>query len=326
MGTLSVAELRPRAERVLNPKRDRRVQDLSQLGVERIRARLQRTRARNRKTSLPVPTMEASDGSPTIGRITGDLALVARDLRALRVREPASDGGVRLQRALDLVDAALASLNEERVSSAAGADLSGSARSVPVQDLLAFLATARKTGIVRVETPAERFLVQLDEGAVVYAYGDRPPEGDGPADALVERGWISRESSQALPGAAAQSAWLDPRLLESAHLPRAALHAALAHQTRCAFYRLCAAEEGRYGFFDGARVQNVVRVHHSAVELLLEYHRARDEALRPREAPPPAPEELEPPPVDGAPAADEPGRAVDELEPVASPAVLAQPS
>lgn len=267
--------------------------------------------------------MEATDGSPTIGRITADLALLARDLRQLRARAPSTDGGVRMQRALELVDAALASLNEERVSSAAGADLSGSARSVPVQDLLSFLATARKTGIVRVETQAERFLVQLDEGAVVYAYGDRSPEGDGPADALVERGWISRETSRTLPGAGAQSAWLDPRFLETAHLPRAALQAALAHQTRCAFFRLCAVEEGRYGFFDGARVQNVVRVHHRTVELLLEYHRTRDEALRPREATPLAPP---PAPDAGTPAAIEPRDAEHELEPVALPAVVVQPS
>ena len=238
--------------------------------------------------------MERSDGSPPIDRIADELTSVVRALRELRARAATSDVGVRLQLSIERIEAALFALHEQRLIGADGADLTGMARSVPVQDLFSFLATTRKTGIVRVETPSERFLVQLDDGAVVYAYGDRAPKGDGPADALLERGWVSGDALLALPDTAAQSAWLDPRLLETAHLSRTALQAALAHQTRCAFFRLCAVEDARYGFFAGARVQNVVRVHHSAVELLLEYHRLCDEAGRvPEEQQEPVPEPSE---------------------------------
>jgi uncharacterized protein DUF4388 len=156
--------------------------------------------------------------------------------------------------------------------------LQGSSRSVPIQDLLCFLATAKKSGVLRVEAEHERFLLQLQDGAVVYATGDAPPPGEALSELLAARGVLSTELLGRLPDRAADGAWVDRNLLGTSWIARESLAGAIQQQTRLSFFRLCAARDTRFRFYEGAEIQNVVPVRQSAMELLLEYSRALDES------------------------------------------------
>src|SRR5262249_51351150 len=147
---------------------------------------------------------------------------------------------------------ALAGVPEVEPSPAAE-HLQGSSRSVPIQDLLCFLATTKKSGVLRVEAEHERFLLQLREGAVVYATGTAPPAGEGLKDLLAARGVLSTEFLGCLP-AAAHDAWLDRNLLGTSWISRESLAGAIQQQTRLSFFRLCSAGHARFRFFEGAEI------------------------------------------------------------------------
>ena len=156
--------------------------------------------------------------------------------------------------------------------------LQGSSKAVPIQDLLCFLATAKKSGVLRVEAEKERFLLQLQEGAVVYAAGDAPPPGEALSELLAARGVLSAELLGRLPERAADGAWVERNLVGTSWISRDSLAGAIQQQTRLSFFRLCAARHTRFRFYEGAEIQNVVPVRQSAMELLLEYSRALDES------------------------------------------------
>jgi hypothetical protein len=154
--------------------------------------------------------------------------------------------------------------------------LRGSTRAVPIQDLLCFLATAKKSGVLRIEAPKERFLLQLQQGAVVYSAGDTPPPGEGLSDLLAARGVLSAELLGRLPEP--QSGTLcDKNLLGTSWISRDSLSSAIQEQTRLSFFRLCSAGDAHFRFYEGAEIQNVLPVRQNAMELLLEYSRALDE-------------------------------------------------
>jgi len=186
------------------------------------------------------------------------------------------------QRALVGVRGALAGV--ESCDNDGGECLQGSSRTVPIQDLLCFLATTKKSGVLRVEAERERFLLQLEQGAVVYASGNQPPHGAGLAELLAVEGVGSAELTGRLRVAAGGSPWQDPNLVGTSWIARDALERAIQEQTRRAFFRLCAASRTRFRFYEGAEIQNVVPVRQRTVELLLEYSRQLDETeagLRP---------------------------------------------
>ena len=155
--------------------------------------------------------------------------------------------------------------------------LRGSSRAVPIQDLLCFLATSKKSGILRIESVGERFLLQLDHGAVVYATGDAPPAGQGLQELLAARGERSAELPGSLPERTAAGIWFDRNLVGTSWISRDSLAAAIQQQTRLSFFRMCAAPDTRFRFYEGAEIENVLPVKNNAMELLLEFTRVQDE-------------------------------------------------
>ncbi|MEQ1894581.1 MAG: DUF4388 domain-containing protein [Planctomycetota bacterium] len=202
------------------------------------------------------------------------------------------------QRALAHVRGALAGV--ECAEGEGGDHLQGSSRAVPIQDLLCFLATTKKSGVLRVEAEKERFLLQLEQGAVVYASGNAAPHGAGLSELLAAQGVRSAELPGSIPEKAPAGAWQDPNLLGTSWIARDVLERAIQGQTRLAFFRLCAASRTRFRFYEGVEIQNVVPVRQKTVELLLAYSAQLDEtAARPRPILA-APEATRPTRTDGA--------------------------
>lgn len=200
------------------------------------------------------------------------------------------------QRALGQARGALAGVDTSE--SEGGECLQGSSRSVPIQDLLCFLATTKKSGVLRIEAERERFLLQLEQGAVVYASGNAPPHGTGLPELLAAEGVGSAELAGRVPPTSPPSPWQDPTLLGTSWVARDALERAIQQLTRHAFFRLCAAGRTRFRFYEGVEIQNVVPVRQRTVELLLEYSRRLDETVAqprplvaaPRQDPPSRPD------------------------------------
>jgi len=220
-----------------------------------------------------------------LGRLTQELQRLAAQVSALEMRLAGSldpRAGEILSRlcgaSRHLLAAQGALAGVETPENQPQADhLQGSSRSVPIQDLLCFLATAKKSGVLRVESAGERFLLQLTQGAVVYAAGDAPPPGEGLGDLLAAQGVASAEVLAQLPERGPGGGWVDRNLVGTSWISRDSLAGAIQSQTRLSFFRLCAAADTSFRFYEGAEIENVVPVRQSAMELLLEYSRALDE-------------------------------------------------
>jgi hypothetical protein len=189
----------------------------------------------------------------------------------------------RLGDAAQHLDEARDALGGTRARNGEG-HLRGTSSAVPIQDLLCFLAGAKKSGVLRVEAEEERFLLQLHDGAVVYAAGDAPPNGEGLRELLAARGVHSAELLGRLPERAVHGTWSDRNLVGTSWISRDSLASAIQQQTRLSFFRLCSAGHTRFHFYEGAEIQNVLPVKQNAMELLLEYSRALDERRTPLQA------------------------------------------
>ncbi len=230
--------------------------------------------------------MEGTRDEKPLGKLTQELARLASTVSTLEMRLAGTlDARVsellsRLSgasRHLLAAQGALAGVEAPEKTPQAD-HLQGSSRSVPFQDLLCFLATAKKSGVLRVESEQELFLLQLSQGAVVYATGDAPPEGEGLSDLLAAQGVKSTEILAHLPEGAPGGDWVDRNLVGTSWISRESLCGAIQQQTRLSFFRLCAAPDTSFRFYEGAEIQNVVQVKQSAMELLLEYSRVLDES------------------------------------------------
>jgi hypothetical protein len=167
-------------------------------------------------------------------------------------------------------------------SAAAQGTVSGPSSVVTVAEILGFLSSMRKSGTLCVETPKESFLVQLQEGAVVYAQGDLPQEGDLLGQILVQQGALTAEALEGAleevhSGAAGRrtvlGAYLVRRELISAH----ALGRALARQAQGTFNRMFAAVDALWRFEASVRMIDTADMHLNVIQLLLESARVNDE-------------------------------------------------
>ena len=164
--------------------------------------------------------------------------------------------------------------------------LRGTTRSITLSEILGFIATLRKTGVLRVSTDAESFLVQLEDGHVVYAQADAPPPGQRLGEILVARGSLTQaELDQALHEHSGAEDVLGRRLLNEGLLSQADLKLALAFQIQCIFHRLFEATGALFQFDEGVTAIRTDDVRLNVTSLLLESARSSDELARdPRHA------------------------------------------
>ena len=150
-------------------------------------------------------------------------------------------------------------------------------------DLIGFLSSQRKTGLLEIETPAETFLLELAGGDVVHAQSDRTPEGQRLGDVLVARGAIERERLESV-RARAGGPRLGTALVDEGLVTREQLLAALQEQIQKLFQRLFEARPRTFRFWDGPPVHADEDLRMNATSLLLEGARVSDEKHRPSPA------------------------------------------
>ena len=159
--------------------------------------------------------------------------------------------------------------------------LRGTTRSITLSEILGFIATLRKSGVLRVSTDAEAFLVQLEDGHVVYAQADAPPPGQRLGEILVARGSLTQaELDQAVREFDGSDEILGRRLVNEGLLTKAELKLALGFQIQCIFHRLFQIEGALFQFDEGLTAIRTDDVRLNVTSLLLESARSSDELAR----------------------------------------------
>ncbi len=148
---------------------------------------------------------------------------------------------------------------------------------LPAPDLIGFLSTYHRTGILEVEAPGELFLVEFQDGDIVHAQSNHMPPGQRLGDILIAKGHIERDALETVrrdnPGRR-----LGELLLAFGLVGKDQLLAALQTQIQLLFNRMFEAPTSRFTFWSGPPLKADEKVRLNATSLLLEGARASDEA------------------------------------------------
>lgn len=160
--------------------------------------------------------------------------------------------------------------------------LSGSPATVPVPDLLGFLAGSNRTGLLIVRGMEETFLFQFDRGEVIFAHGDSPPEGLRLGEVLLTMGHIHQgDLARALAEKDGPGENLGAILIRLGVVTQDQLEEALAYQARNVCERMFSLKEGTFEFYEHGLAIAREDIRLSVTSLLLEIARQIDESGSP---------------------------------------------
>lgn len=170
---------------------------------------------------------------------------------------------------------------EEGRRSGPSEGLRGHTQAITIPEVLGFVASLRKCGVLRVKTAAEAFLIQLDQGEVIYAVGDNPPQGERLGELLIGRGQISIDALESvLASGVDEGAMLGTALVQRGLVTPEQLRCALRFQVQSIFHRVFCAEDAIYQFDEGVALRVPADIRLNVTSLLLESARSSDEGLR----------------------------------------------
>ena len=159
--------------------------------------------------------------------------------------------------------------------------LRGHSQAVTVPEILGFVASIRKSGVLRINSNSEAFLIHLRDGLVVYAQGDNPPKGQLLGEILVAQGATTQEKiNQVVDRDPVTNDVLGRTMLKGGIVTKEALCIALTFQVQCLFHRLFRAEGAVFQFDEGARPVDADDIRLNVTSLLLESARSSDEGER----------------------------------------------
>jgi hypothetical protein len=156
--------------------------------------------------------------------------------------------------------------------------LQGNVATIPMAELLSFLAFSKKTGVLWVDGPAENFLLGMVEGSLIHANSDRTPEGLRLGEILVGLGCLTRRQLERF---IAQIGSDQPvtgnKLVEDGMISRDELQSALLYQVQQLFGRLVKTKQAMFRFREGLEVKLEHQVDLDINGLLLNTARDHDE-------------------------------------------------
>jgi hypothetical protein len=186
-------------------------------------------------------------------------------LRMLRGGDDSESKSVRNERSLDTPP------SPEHVLS-----LRGLGDGWPTPDLLGFLSSQKKTGVLEVATSAEVFMVEFEGGYIVHAHVSRTLPEQRLGDILVAAGAIDRKTLEEVRDARPKER-LGEVLLRGNHVTHEQLLKALQTQIQLLFNRLFVSHAARFSFWGGPPIHADGGMRLNAMALILEGARAFDE-------------------------------------------------
>ena len=157
--------------------------------------------------------------------------------------------------------------------------LQGNALTVPLAELMGFLAFGSKTGVLFVDSPDENFLIGLSNGNLMHASSDRTPEGMRLGEVLVGLGYLTRRQLERFLAQHDRNTGdvSGELLLETGMISDEELQGALEHQVRQLFFRLVHTKNALFRFREGMQVTLAYQVNLPVNQLILESAQALDE-------------------------------------------------
>jgi len=147
---------------------------------------------------------------------------------------------------------------------------------VPIPELVGFLGSLGVSGILRVSSSREQFLVEFADGQISHAEGSGSPPGHRLGDLLIVHGAIDRLSLES--GVSDMPGWkLGRRLVQDKLITEEQLVRALQAQIQLLFCRLFREKARSYTFWSGPSIWGEQGVRLNSTTLLLEGARACDE-------------------------------------------------
>lgn len=160
--------------------------------------------------------------------------------------------------------------------------LHGNTTTIPITELLSFLAYGSKTGVLWLDSPEENFLVGMVEGQLRHANSDQTPPGLRLGEVLVHLGYLTERQLDRHLGRDSENGTVESvtgeALLESGIISDDELAAALSYQTRCLFQRMINTTNAVFRFREGMEVALAYQVALDINQLLLDHARVQDEA------------------------------------------------
>lgn len=179
----------------------------------------------------------------------------------------AKSGGNELERVCRKVD-----LHDALV------DLRGEGQVLPIPEVLGVVSSLHKSGMLWVESATENFLVQVDDGSVIFVQGDCPPPGQRIGEILITKGFAREEQVKSvLEHTDRRNNLFGKSLLRAGLITPAMLQSALAFQAQQIFHRLFRAEDARFEFLTGMSKLLEQDIRLNVTQLLLESARIADE-------------------------------------------------
>jgi hypothetical protein len=155
----------------------------------------------------------------------------------------------------------------------------GNSSSLPISGVVEFLGSQRKSGRMTVTTNQEVFVLEFENGDVMYAASNNTPAGQRLGEILVEHGDVDPKIlERVLARSAPGTHNLGDTLTTEQVICKEALHRALRAQTENLFKRLFSVEGAEFEFVELLDTGPMERVRLGVVELLLNTARANDEA------------------------------------------------
>lgn len=160
--------------------------------------------------------------------------------------------------------------------------LVGTNSSISAPEVLGFVSSLRKSGVLHIDGQHETFKIELKDGAAVHAESSSPPKGQLLGDVLVDQGAIERdELEDVISRNDGDPRRLGRLLLDEELISHDQLRIALSFHVQLLFHRMCEADDARFRFEEGACLEapeDDVRL--NVTSLLLESARASDERAR----------------------------------------------
>ena len=174
------------------------------------------------------------------------------------------------------------------------ARFTGTTLATPLADILSFLSTLQKTGILWVDTLRESCQIELAEGNVTYVSSDNPPPGERLGEILVHQGTITtRQLDRLLHSYASSFGMFGKELVSNGVITQEQLQRALSQQIRGIFLRLFSADIATYQFAQGIQLVADPDMRRNVTRLIVECVQWADEMARRESSDEPAPEESE---------------------------------
>ncbi|MCP5023781.1 MAG: DUF4388 domain-containing protein [bacterium] len=155
--------------------------------------------------------------------------------------------------------------------------LQGNSWSVPMTELLNFLAFSRKTGVLWVDTPTENYMLGITDGILMHGSSDHSPEGLRIGEVLVGFGFITRRQLDRFIANTEGCSTTGESLLENGMITADELRHALVYQVQQLFIRLATQQHAIFHFREGFEVPQAYQVRMDINQLLLSTAQARDE-------------------------------------------------